>query len=82
VVGAGNTVDSAVGIVPPVAVGAGSAVNYLGNTLGIDTVGVTGLVGDLLDITLDTVSDVLTSATIALHTVSAIMNVLTASNSI
>ncbi|KAH7381378.1 hypothetical protein DE146DRAFT_740523 [Phaeosphaeria sp. MPI-PUGE-AT-0046c] len=62
----GDTANAAVVILPPVVSGVGNAATGLGNTVGITAIGATGLVGDLLDVTLGTVSDVVTSATFAL----------------
>jgi hypothetical protein len=66
----GDTVNPAVAAVPSTASGAGNAAAGLGNTIGIAAVEATGLVPDLLDVSLDTVSDVLTNVTLSLLTVS------------
>jgi hypothetical protein len=71
----GDTANAAVALVPPVVSGVGTAVSGLGNTLGITALGVTGLVGGLLDVTLDSVFDVVTSTTLGLLTVSVSLNI-------
>jgi phage-related protein len=65
-----DSVYPAAATASPLVSGAGNVFAGLGNTIGIAAAETTGLVPDLLDVTLDTVSDVLTNATLSLLTVS------------